>query len=182
MATENITANLDTEAEQDFDLAGEVMNSYELSFHILPNLTPEQVNETFSAIKELIVKYDGELLSEAESPELFNLAYEIIKHIEGRNLRFTEAHFGWIRFTIMASRVLELSEDLDTDTNILRSLVIKLTPEEIKNPFYFHEVVDEDKEGADNSDDSSVSAGEERGKLSSGEESKGEINSVGADD
>lgn len=119
-------------------------NSYELAFHVLPTVAEGEVSGVFDAVKALITTNGGELFDE-ESPERFDLAYEIIKPIEGKNRKFTSAYFGWVRFTAEAEVIAILTEELETNTNLLRHLLIKLTKVEEANPFRFHEAMAAEK-------------------------------------
>lgn len=118
--------------------------SYELAFHVLPTVAEGEVSAAFDAIKAHITKNGGELFDE-EAPERFDLAYEIVKHMEGKNRRFTSAYFGWVRFKSEAANIEAVTEELEQDANILRHLLIKLTKVEEAHPFRFHEALAEQK-------------------------------------
>jgi len=119
-------------------------NSYELAFHVLPTVAEGEVSGVFDSIKSLITTNGGELFDE-ESPERFDLAYDIVKHIEGKNRKFSSAYFGWVRFKTEAEAIAVITEELDTDIHILRHLLIKLTKVEEANPFRFHEAMAAEK-------------------------------------
>ncbi len=119
-------------------------NSYELAFHVLPTVAEGEVSGVFESIKSLITTNGGELFDE-EAPERFDLAYEVVKHIEGKNRKFTSAYFGWVRFRSEGAALAAITEELDADTNILRHLLIKLTKVEEANPFRFHEALAAEK-------------------------------------
>ncbi len=118
--------------------------SYELAFHILPTVAEGEVTEVFEVLKSLITTHSGELFDE-EAPERFDLAYEIVKHIEGKNRKFGSAYFGWVRFTAEASTIADINEEIAQQNNILRHLLIKLTKVEEANPFRFHEALAAEK-------------------------------------
>jgi ribosomal protein S6 len=115
----------------------EERNSYELAFHVLPTVAEGEVASVFDSIKALITKDGGEIFDE-EAPERFELAYEIVKHLEGKNRKFTSAYFGWVRFKAPSESVEPLLEEVDGRADILRHLLIKLTKVEEENPFRFH--------------------------------------------
>lgn len=119
-------------------------NSYELAFHVLPTVAEGEVSGVFESIKSLITTNGGELFDE-EAPERFDLAYEVVKHIEGKNRKFTSAYFGWVRFRSEGAVLETITEELDADVNILRHLLIKLTKVEEANPFRFHEALAAEK-------------------------------------
>ncbi len=112
-------------------------NSYEFAFHVLPTVAEGEVQGVFDAIKAHIA-HTGEIISE-ERPERIDLVYPIVKHLEGKNRKFTSAYFGWVRFKCDADKLGDLMEELGTVNTVLRHLLIKLTREEEAHPFRFHE-------------------------------------------
>ena len=116
--------------------------SYELAFHVLPTVAEGEVVTVFSTLKDIITKHGGELTLE-EAPARFDLAYEIIRYLEGRNRKFTSAYFGWVRFTIAPSEIDVISEEVTAVPELLRHILIKLTKNEEAHPFYFHEALEE---------------------------------------
>lgn len=112
-------------------------NDYEFAFHVLPTATEGEVTSAFEAIKAEIAK-EGEITGE-EAPERIELAYPIVKSIEGKNRKFASAYFGWVRFKLEAEKLEAVKEELASVNVILRHLLIKLTREEVAEPFRFHE-------------------------------------------
>ena len=117
---------------------------YELAFHVLPTVAEGEVANVFQSLKDTITKAKGEVVGE-EAPERFDLAYEIIKYLEGRNRKFTSAYFGWIRFRVHPDFISAISEEVDGKNELLRHLLIRLTRSEEENPFLFHEALAETK-------------------------------------
>lgn len=126
----------------------EEQNSYELAFHVLPTVAEGEVSGVFESIKSLITTNGGELFDE-ESPERFDLAYEVVKHIEGKNRKFTSAYFGWARFKSVASAIEAITEGVEENADILRYITIRLTKVEEANPFRFHEALAAEKTVSD---------------------------------
>jgi len=124
----------------------EVLNddrfAYELAFHILPTVAEGEVPTVFDGIKTAITKTGAEIFDE-ESPERFDLAYEIVKHLEGKNRKFRSAYFGWTRFRVEASKIDELVEVIEGNKQILRHIIIRLTRVEEESPFRFHEALED---------------------------------------
>ena len=141
--------------------------SYELAFHVLPTVAEGEVATVFTAIKDMVGKHNGEVFDE-EAPERFDLAYEIVKHLEGKNRKFSSAYFGWIRFKAEGEQTAKLAEEMEARTDILRHLLIRLSRVEEEHPFRFHEAlaaqkmvstVDEtDGSANDNNDDNAEKA------------------------
>lgn len=116
------------------------LNSYELAFHILPTIAEGEVKTLFDTIKDNITKLGGTITLE-ETPARFDLAYEIVQYLEGKNRKFKSAYFGWVRFDIEASKIAEVTEIVEHTKEILRHLLIRLTKVEQENPFYFHPAI-----------------------------------------
>lgn len=114
---------------------------YELAFHVLPTVAEGEVADVFASLKTAIEKAGGTITLE-EAPARFELAYEIIKLLEGRNRKFTSAYFGWIRFTLEPAKLAEVTEEVEGINQLLRHLVIRLTKAEEANPFMFHQALE----------------------------------------
>lgn len=125
---------------EDVELDSKEPQSYELAFHVLPTIAEGEVDTIFDGIKDLIKKEGGEVFDE-ESPERFELAYEVLKHLEGKNRRFKSAYFGWVRFKAVPSNTVRINAEIDHNASILRHLLIKLTKLEEENPFRFHDAI-----------------------------------------
>ena len=116
------------------------LNSYELAFHVLPTVAEGEVKTVFDAIKAHITTLGG-TLAEEEAPARFDLAYDIVKFLEGRNRKFSSAYFGWVRFDLEANKIAEIAEMMDGSKDILRHILIRLTKVEAEHPFYFHPAI-----------------------------------------
>jgi ribosomal protein S6 len=116
-------------------------NSYELAFHILPTVAEGEVHSVFEAIMTLITK-DGGTIFDEEVPLRFELAYEIVKHFEGKNRKYTSAYFGWVRFKTPAHAIPLLLEEVESHASVLRHMLIKLSKTEEGNPFRFHDAIE----------------------------------------
>lgn len=125
---------------EEVELDSSESQSYELAFHVLPTIAEGEVNTVFEAIKDLIKKEGGEIFDE-EAPERFELAYEVIKHLESKNRRFNSAYFGWVRFKAMPQDTVRINAEVEHNVSILRHLLIKLSRLEEENPFRFHDAI-----------------------------------------
>jgi ribosomal protein S6 len=121
------------------------VSTYELAFHVLPTVAEGEVSTVFQTLKDIITKNGGELTIE-EAPARFDLAYEIVQYLEGRNRKFTSAYFGWVRFTVQPSEIEKVTEEVAAVKELLRHILIKLTKNEEAYPFYFHEALEETQE------------------------------------
>ena len=115
---------------------------YELAFHLLPTVAEGEVAEVASKLRSTIEAAGGTITSE-EAPARFDLAYDIVKYLEGRNRKFSSAYFGWFRFTLEPVKLEEINEVLGGTAQILRHLLIRLTKAEEEQVFMFHEALAE---------------------------------------
>lgn len=111
--------------------------SYEFAFHVLPTVAEGEVAGVVSKLKALITKEGGEIFDE-ESPERVDLAYDIVKAMEGKNRKFHSAYFGWLRFRLEGAKLAELTENVDLTPEVLRYLLVKISKYEEENPFRYH--------------------------------------------
>lgn len=125
---------------ENVELDSNEAQSYELAFHVLPTIAEGEVISIFEEIKNIIKKDGGEVFDE-EAPERFELAYEVVKHLEGKNRKFKSAYFGWVRFKAAPSAAVAINAEVDGNGSILRHLLIKLTRVEEENPFRFHDAI-----------------------------------------
>ena len=114
--------------------------SYELAFHLLPTVAEGEVPGVFAKIKDQIINHKGEIFAE-EIPQRFDLAFEIVKYLEGKHRKFSSAYFGWVRFRMTGEALVAFTEEIDGSKDILRYLLVKLTKIEEANPFAFHESI-----------------------------------------
>jgi len=114
------------------------MNSYEFAFHVLPTVAEGEVAGVFDQLKALLTTAGAEIFDE-EAPEHVDLAYDIEKSIEGKYRKFHSAYFGWIRFRAAAAVIEDLTEEIESRTDLLRYLILKLTKTEEANSFRYHE-------------------------------------------
>ena len=97
---------------------------YEVGFHLLPTVPEEKLEEVVSSLQSLITKDGGMVVSE-EFPKIRQLAYDIKKRIDIKHVTFSKAYFGWIKFVMDPSGILELKKRLDLDPNLIRFLILK---------------------------------------------------------
>lgn len=137
MTEEAIKEDLSTNAvsEEDIELNDEISNEddletqiYELGFHIVSTIEGADLKKEIDFIKSIVDKNSGILISE-EFPKKITLAYTISKNIDGKIQKFDTAFFGWVKFEMKTGNILNVKEEIDTDKNILRYLIIKTVRE-----------------------------------------------------
>ena len=118
--------------------------SYEFAFHVLPTVAEGEVVGIFESLKAHISKAGGTITSE-EAPERFDLSYDIVKYLEGKNRKFSSAYFGWVRFHLYGAQLESLTEEIESNKELLRYLLVKLTKIEETSPFRFHDSISDRK-------------------------------------
>lgn len=101
---------------------------YEVGYLLVPTLSLEEMPAKYGSLKELIVSFGGEVVSD-EMPKIIQLAYKMSKVIQNVRSKFDSAYFGWIKFNMEGEKVLELKAKLDLDPNIIRFLILKTVKE-----------------------------------------------------
>jgi len=119
--------------------------TYELAFHILPTVAEGEVPTAFATIKEHVTKNGGSIITE-EAPARIDLAYDIEKYLEGKYRKFSSAYFGWVRFSAPASALEVITEEITSDVNVLRQLLLKLSKLEEQHTFKYHEAFESERQ------------------------------------
>jgi len=99
---------------------------YEVSYLLIPIIAIEQITGTVETlIRGTITTAGGQIIG-GEEPKLISLTYSIRKTIDNKNLRFKEAYFASLRFTISPDQIELLARAFRFSPPILRFLVIEL--------------------------------------------------------
>ena len=101
---------------------------YEIGYNLIPTMSPEDVAKEVGMIKEKITSLGGEIISD-EYPNLIKLAYEMLKEIDNKNVKFTSAFFGWVKFEIEPEHVAAINKMAESSENVLRFIIIKTVRE-----------------------------------------------------
>ncbi len=101
---------------------------YELGYLLVPTIKEEDVPAMYGNIKELVASFGGMVISD-EMPHMLPLAYSMVKVVANVRNKFSNAYFGWVKFTMSADKVLELKKKLDLDPNFVRFLILKTIKE-----------------------------------------------------
>jgi ribosomal protein S6 len=112
--------NVDIEAVDD--------RIYEVGYILLPTLGDENVPVEYGNLKELIASLGGEVIAD-DMPRITPLAYTMVKVIQNIRNKFDTGYFGWVKFSMEPSKVLELKKKLDLNTKVLRHLIMKTVKE-----------------------------------------------------
>jgi ribosomal protein S6 len=106
---------------------------YELGYHIISSVEEKNIADEAAKIKSSIENAGGIFIAE-EAPKQMQLAYAMIKKIGGKNEKFSTAYFGWIKFEVKTSDIVKVKNSLDSNSNVLRFLIIKTVRESTRAP------------------------------------------------
>lgn len=101
---------------------------YEIGFNLIPTLAAENVAQFVGDLKDKISSFEGEIIAD-EYPALIKLAYEMTKEIDNKNVRFTSAYFGWVKFAVSPEHTAELQKFVEGFLGTLRFILIKTVRE-----------------------------------------------------
>lgn len=102
---------------------------YEVSFLLLPTIGDAGIADSVSRIKSLFAELGGAIITEGET-ELIDLAYPMLMTIENKQVTFTNAYFGWVKFTLSPEKALALQTAMDSNTDCIRYLFITTVRED----------------------------------------------------
>jgi ribosomal protein S6 len=114
---------------------------YEVGYHIVPTVSPENLPKEVDALKGVLGAQQATIVSE-EFPKLRNLAYTMIKPIGPVRHRFDTAYFGWIKFEAPKESVSEIEKAFLASDKIIRHLIVKTVRE---NTIYGPKILAEEK-------------------------------------
>jgi len=101
---------------------------YEAGYHLVSTVDESEVLVYSSKIKSLIEGGGGVIISE-EMPKSMVLAYEISKSVNTKKQKFSKSYFGWVKFEMDPTHVLNLKNKIESLPEVLRLLVIKTVKE-----------------------------------------------------
>lgn len=101
---------------------------YEMGFHILSTIPEEKLQETVSKLEDSITQNGSSIISQ-EFPKMRALSYDIKKRVETKYLTFNKAYFGWIKFEADLAVADKIKEEVASNGNILRFIIVKTVRE-----------------------------------------------------
>jgi ribosomal protein S6 len=101
---------------------------YEIGYFLISSIPEEKVADIASSLKDIILKKKGEMIGE-EAPEKRPLAYSMTKKIGAKNHKFTEGYFGWFKFEVETSDIIEIKKSFESNDDVLRFLLISTVKE-----------------------------------------------------
>jgi len=98
---------------------------YEIGFHIIPTVSPEEIDAETQKIKDVLDAGGAFLVNDEALPKLNPLAYEVSKKVDNKKQSFDKAYFGWIKFEAPTEQISEIKSKIDELPNILRFMIVK---------------------------------------------------------
>ena len=118
------------------DTKTEKATVYEVGYHIVPTVSPENLGKEVDAIKAVLGNVGATVISE-EAPKMMTLAYEMLKVVGPKRDYFETAYFGWIKFEAQPSAAVELKKALDLSEKVLRFIIVKTIRENTMHGYKF---------------------------------------------
>jgi len=110
----------------------EEIQVYELGYHILPTVVTDDLEGEVTKVRSAIEKRGGSFISEG-TPEMTTLAYPMFVNNGGKQTKYEQAYFGWMKFEMKPEEAVALAdEDMAANTQVLRHILIKTTREETR--------------------------------------------------
>lgn len=97
---------------------------YEVGYLLVPSIKEEDLPVNYGNLKDTIASFGGEVISD-EMPKMISLAYTMEKVTSNVRSKYKTAYFGWTKFTMTSSQIVELKKKLDLDPTIIRFLILK---------------------------------------------------------
>lgn len=116
-----------TEINQDVAPEAERV-AYDLGFHLVGTLSPEEVLTATSDIRARIESNGGVILGE-EAPRHIRLAYVMYRSSWGKREDFDSAHFGVVIFEATKEQIGVIEEAIKAYTQVFRYLLLKTDAE-----------------------------------------------------
>ncbi|HYE22847.1 MAG TPA: hypothetical protein VEA92_00100 [Candidatus Paceibacterota bacterium] len=113
--------------------------TYELGFHIDPELPQEEVKKTYQAIREKIAAA-GDIVAEGE-PEKIQLAYTISRQETTGRRDFVSAYFAWIAYDATTEGHGTVLEMAQSEPRFVRFIDLKTTKEAATHAAEMHEIM-----------------------------------------
>lgn len=101
---------------------------YEVGYLLSPAIRDEDLTARLDEIKETLTNLGASFISEG-NPEFIDIAYEMVRVIDNKNVRFNQGYFGWMKFEINPAQVEAMKEFLDGNKILIRYILIKTVKE-----------------------------------------------------
>ena len=96
---------------------------YEIGYLLSPAVRDEDLAAHIESLKETLAKFGATFITDG-APEFIDLAYEMTRVIDNKNIRFNQAYFGWFKIEIEPKNIALVKEFMDANISIIRYLLI----------------------------------------------------------
>ena len=97
---------------------------YELGYLLVPTLSENEVGEVRSGLEKAIKDAGAKHLSTGDV-HFIDLAYEMVKKVKSKNIKFDQAHFGWIKFSAEGETSNVVAKAVKGMDEVLRHIIVK---------------------------------------------------------
>jgi len=111
-----------------------VTRIYEAGYTIVPTVKEEDVEKVVSGIRSEIEKLDGAFIAEG-APTLMKLSFDMDKREGEKHVAYDRGYFGWLKFEAGTHAAKALTDSLQANPQILRSMVFKTLREDTRAKF-----------------------------------------------
>ena len=125
--------NKSQEAEASFTQASDEKTVYEAGFHIVPTVAESKVGEVVERVRAAVEKLGGSIIGEG-FPQKVQFAFIIERAVAGKREKYSEGYFGWMKFEAPAAAAKQLEAVLLADRDVLRSIIVRASLEEVAAP------------------------------------------------
>lgn len=108
-----------------------VTRIYEAGYHIIPSVKEEDVDAVVAGIRSEIEKQGGSLIAEG-APSLMKLSYDMEQRVGEKLVAHDRGYFGWLKFEAPTAAAKALTDALNANKQIFRSIVFKTIREDTR--------------------------------------------------
>jgi len=98
--------------------------AYELAYSVSSRVSEDKLGDVVMRLKNILEK-QGVFVTFDEFPRFRQLAYALTKSLGGKNEKYSNAYFGWMRFETNATALAEINAGFERDADIVRFLIVK---------------------------------------------------------
>lgn len=104
---------------------------YEAGYHIVPSVKEEDVDQIVASVRAEIEKQGGSLIAEG-APSLMKLSYDMEQRVGEKLIAHDRGYFGWIKFEAPTTAAKALTDALNANKQVFRSIVFKTIREDTR--------------------------------------------------
>ena len=125
MATKKVKTEIDAEV---------ILRVYEAGYHIAATVKEDELDSIVGGIRSIIEKAGGTFITEG-APILTKFAYTMFQTEKGKRTAHDRGYFGWIKFEAPTATAKILTDALQSNKEIVRSMVFVTLREDTRAKF-----------------------------------------------